>query len=207
MLRSCVNLLNTILWNNSPDEIYFNPTDARNCVEIAYTNVMDSTNRIITNNNGDIYWLEGNLNSNPLFCNAKYNDYFLAENSPCVGSGTNGKNIGALPVGCGIVGTENIRNNVPTKFGLFQNYPNPFNPVTKIKYELPIESDVKIVIYNLLGEKVAGLVYSFQMPGKYEVEWNAENFSGGIYFYSITATPIGGQAGNFSQTKKMVLLR
>ena len=200
LLRSCVNLLNTILWNNSPDEIYFNPTDARNCVEIAYTNVMDSTNRIITNNNGDIYWLEGNLNSNPLFCNAKYNDYFLAENSPCVGSGTNGKNIGALPVGCGIVGTENIRNNVPTKFGLFQNYPNPFNPVTKIKYELPIESDVKIVIYNLLGEKVAGLVYSFQMPGKYEVEWNAENFSGGIYFYSI-------KAGNFSQTKKMVLLR
>ena len=85
-------------------------------------------------------------------------------------------------------------------FELFQNYPNPFNPTTTIKYELSKESEVQLIIYNLLGEKVAELVNAFQKEGMYEVEWNANYFSSGIYFYSI-------KAGEFSNTKKLVLLR
>jgi len=205
--RSCVNLLNTILWNNSPDEIYFNSTDSRNCVEVAYTDIKDSTNRITTNNNGDIYWLEGNLNSDPLFCNAEDNDYFLAENSPCVGSGKNLKNIGALSIGCGTVKLENVQNDLPSVFGLFQNYPNPFNPSTMIRYEIPNESKVLIKVYDILGREIATLVNDYQKAGRYQVEWNARNFASGVYFYSIKAMPIGRQAGDFYSTKKLILLK
>lgn len=198
--RSCVNLLNTILWNNSPDEIYFDSKDSRNCVEIAYTDIKDSTNRITTNNNGDIYWLGGNLNSDPLFCNAEDNDYFLAENSPCVGSSANGKNIGALPIGCGTVRLENVQNDLPSVFGLFQNYPNPFNPSTIIRYEIPIESEVLIKVYDIMGREVATLVNDYQKAGRYQVEWNAGNFASGVYFFSITA-------GDFQSIKKLMLLK
>jgi len=91
-------------------------------------------------------------------------------------------------------------NNIPEGFKLYQNYPNPFNPSTTIRYELPKESEVKLVIYNLLGEKVAELVNTFQKAGRYEVEWNAGNFASGVYFYSI-------MAGNFFSTKKLILLK
>ena len=97
-----------------------------------------------------------------------------------------------------IENTSEPQNDI--SFKLFQNYPNPFNPTTTIKYELSKESEVQLIIYNLLGEKVAELVNSLQKEGMYEVEWNANYFSSGIYFYSI-------KAGEFSNTKKLVLLR
>ncbi len=77
---------------------------------------------------------------------------------------------------------------------------NPFNPVTNIKFSLPQGEKVKINIYNSLGEKVLSLVDNEYEAGVYKVELNASGFSSGIYFYSITA-------GNFSQTKKMVLIK
>ena len=94
---------------------------------------------------------------------------------------------------------------IPKSYALSQNYPNPFNPETTIKYQLPFTSDVKLVIYNLLGQEVFRLERFAQQPGEHLVRWNGRNMQGsklssGIYFYRL-------QAGDFVQTRKMVLLK
>jgi len=88
----------------------------------------------------------------------------------------------------------------PTEYALSQNYPNPFNPVTTINYSLPKASNVKIDIYNTLGQKIAQLVKSKQSAGKYSVTWHAGNLASGIYIYRF-------EADGFVQTKKMLLLK
>ena len=89
---------------------------------------------------------------------------------------------------------------LPTVFALRAAYPNPFNPSTRIRYELPTRSHIILKIYNLIGEEVASLVDEEKSAGKYEVSWDADGFSSGVYFYRI-------HAGHFVETKKLVLLR
>ncbi len=91
-------------------------------------------------------------------------------------------------------------NKIPNTYTLFQNYPNPFNPSTIIKYGIPKESNVKVVVYNILGERLEILVNTIQKAGYYEINFNASKLPSGVYFYRI-------QAGNFIDTKKMVLLK
>ena len=86
------------------------------------------------------------------------------------------------------------------EFKLYNNYPNPFNPSTKIKYQVPSISDVTIRIYDVLGNEIETLVNQEKTAGTYEVEFNSEGISSGIYLYKITA-------GDFTQTKKMILLK
>ena len=95
--------------------------------------------------------------------------------------------------------------NIPEQYILYPNYPNPFNPVTTIRYDLPKESFVDITIYDMLGNVVNNLVNANQSSGNKSVQWNATNNQGepvsaGVYLYKI-------QAGNFVDTKKMILLK
>jgi len=87
-----------------------------------------------------------------------------------------------------------------TDYVLEQNYPNPFNPSTTIKFGLPEKSNVVLTVYNSLGAEVATLVNEVREAGSYEIEFNADDFSSGIYYYKIAS-------GNFVETKKMILLR
>lgn len=95
----------------------------------------------------------------------------------------------------------------PNEYKLGQNYPNPFNPSTVISYQLPMSTDVTLKVYDILGNKIETLVNQEKPAGTYEVTWYTENLPTGVYFYQLRATPIGGQAGEFVQTKKMVLIR
>ena len=99
-----------------------------------------------------------------------------------------------------IVGIDDERAGIPEEFTLFQNRPNPFNPETVIEYTLPIRSDVKLIVYNLRGQEVAQLVNGLMPAGYHSATWNASGFASGIYFYRL-------QAGDFVQTKKMLLLK
>jgi len=88
----------------------------------------------------------------------------------------------------------------PTVFSLAQNYPNPFNPKTQINYTLPRNSQVRLEVYNLLGQKAAILVDSKQTRGYKSVTWDASPFPSGIYLYRL-------QTGDYTETKKMVLIK
>ncbi len=88
----------------------------------------------------------------------------------------------------------------PNQFVLKQNYPNPFNPSTVIRYQLSVASQVKLCIFNLLGQEIATLIDEHKPQGSYSVKWNAERFPSGMYFYRLTA-------GGFVETKKLVLLK
>ncbi|MDO8550355.1 MAG: T9SS type A sorting domain-containing protein [Ignavibacteria bacterium] len=94
----------------------------------------------------------------------------------------------------------------PQTYSLSQNYPNPFNPVTNIKYSIPLESEVKIVIMNSLGQEVAELVNGIQNEGFYEISWNADEFASGVYFYAIKAVSTNKQL-SFQDTKKLLLVK
>lgn len=89
---------------------------------------------------------------------------------------------------------------VPISYNLYQNYPNPFNPVTKIKFALPKTSQVKLIIYDLLGREVVTLVDEKLNPGIFNIDWNALNYASGVYFYKLTAN-------DFVETKKLVLIK
>lgn len=96
---------------------------------------------------------------------------------------------------------------VPKEFALLQNYPNPFNPSTRIEYALPREAQVRITVYNILGQQIDKLVEGVQQAGNQSVEWNAVGVSSGVYFYRIEASTHGEAKGSFVQVRKMMLLR
>lgn len=81
-----------------------------------------------------------------------------------------------------------------------QNYPNPFNPSTVIEFALPIRSRVNLELYNLLGERLVAIIDETLSPGYYSVPFNAARFASGVYLYRM-------QAGDFVETKKMVILK
>jgi len=95
-----------------------------------------------------------------------------------------------------------LENQIPTEYNLFQNYPNPFNPTTKIYYSIISPGDVKIIVYDSNGKEIAILVNEQKAIGNYSVEFNSDKYklASGIYFYKI-------QAGEFVDTKKMVLIK
>ena len=176
---------------------------------------------------------DGNIDVDPFFADRV--DFQLSDSSHCLGAGIDSIEIGGIwyvapatdyggnlrpsptgsmpdmgawesPFDSTLVGIPQpgFENN-PKTFSLAQNYPNPFNPATQIRYVLPYLSNIKLTVYNLLGQTVATLVNSKQSAGRYTILWDGKNDSGvqqpsGIYFYRL-------KTGGFSDTKKMMLLR
>ncbi len=95
---------------------------------------------------------------------------------------------------------EETGNNLPLRYYLSQNHPNPFNPITEIRYTVPRDCWVRLEVYNILSQKVATLVDGKQKAGYKVARWDASSFSSGIYFCRL-------EAGDFTETRKMVLMR
>jgi hypothetical protein len=98
----------------------------------------------------------------------------------------------------GVVSVNDEDKNIPDQFSLEQNYPNPFNPATTIRYSVPKEVLVTMKLYNILGEEAAVIVNEIKQPGNYNITFEANNLSSGVYFYRI-------KAGDFSEVKKMII--
>jgi hypothetical protein len=98
----------------------------------------------------------------------------------------------------GTTAIEPLDSNVPEDYQLSQNFPNPFNPATSIRFAVPRSGHVKLAVYNVTGQEVATLVNDVISAGAYQVDFDAQHLSSGIYFYSL-------QAGSFKQVKKMLL--
>jgi hypothetical protein len=93
-----------------------------------------------------------------------------------------------------------VGRTVPFEYALHQNYPNPFNPVTMIRYDLKEAGRTQLVVFDVMGRKVAELVDAAQVPGSYEVPFDAASLPSGVYFYRL-------QSGHFVRTSKMVLMK
>ena len=166
-----------------------------------------------------------NINADPLFVPGD-TLYKLSTGSPCLGKGRLTATVGGVVLNApatdysGVtrplpastwpdlgasesIFTDDVKDagpEIPTEFALTQNYPNPFNPSTTIRYALPASENVKLTVHDLLGREIAVLVDEIQHAGLKEVEWNAFQVSSGIYFFKV-------QAGNFTETKKMSLIK
>tara|TARA_Y100000590_G_scaffold282452_1_gene317665 strand:- start:27 stop:1889 length:1863 start_codon:yes stop_codon:yes gene_type:complete len=211
--NSCFGFQNTTFVNNNNWSNY----DFNGAPYFINSIIFDNDNflsEVINNDTSAISFTlnDMGLNSNgnfsdtdPLFCDPENGDFSLAENSPAVGAGENGINIGAFGIGCDAINLSLGKDILPLQYTLHQNYPNPFNPSTTLQYDLPNDEFVNITIYDMLGNVINNLVHDNQNSGYKSVEWNATNNQGqpvsaGVYLYSI-------EAGDFRQTKKMILLK
>jgi hypothetical protein len=98
------------------------------------------------------------------------------------------------------IGINPLSNEIPSKYKLYQNFPNPFNSETVIKFDVSKAEKTKVLIFDVMGRKIETFLDIFIQPGTYEIRWNAENYSSGIYFYSLITNM-------YSECKKMILLK
>ena len=113
--------------------------------------------------------------------------------------------VGTNRVGLWKIGIESItsvmdENNVSHDFYLFQNYPNPFNPSTKIGYSIPNASNVKLIVFDIIGNKIETLIDGFQNQGYHIINFDASRLATGIYFYQL-------KTNNFISTRKMMIIK
>ena len=147
-----------------------------------------------TTNGGNNWILYNCINGLPPL----YSIYFIGEDTGYI-VGHRGTILKTFDAGGIYVDINNKFNSIPSP-SLSQNYPNPFNPVTKIKYDVPKSSLVKIIIYDVLGREIETLVNEGLKPGSYEVTWDGSRYASGVYFYKL-------MTDEYAETKKMVLIK
>ena len=155
------------------------------------------------------YWQAGGQDSYfaaSLMVTGDYN-FAYSKNTKSANGAVGSWEIGALTwfnfISTGI--NDKNGNSLPSNYSLSQNYPNPFNPETIINYSLPKQSNVKLIIYNSLGQEIISLVNNIQPAGNQSVKWNGNNRSGqkvtsGIYFYRLTTE-------GYTAIKKMIMIK
>jgi len=146
----------------------------------------------VSNNNG-VSWLQRNEGLGTSLINTLciLNNYIFA--------GTYGYSVYRRSLG-ELIGIQPVSNEIPNTFLLSQNYPNPFNPATNIKFALPESGFVKLTVFDMLGREIETLVNKNMNAGTYNADWDAANYSSGVYFYRL-------HSGKFSEIRKMVLIK
>ena len=228
---STLILTNCILWNDLPQEVYFYEYVFSSEITISYSDIQGGLNGIVINNNVIVNWLEGNIDTDPLFADTLYH---LSSDSPCIDTGNTDPiyydpedpnnpgyalypAMGTLLNDMGAYGGPNTIGWIPVPVNddviiqpktceLCQNYPNPFNPITTINYSLKENSRVSLNIYNIKGQKIKTLTHNEFIKGDHSIIWNGDdNFgisvSSGIYYYKLNVN------GKTKAIKKCLLLK
>ena len=169
------------------------------------TSILTIGSNIFVGSYGDGVWRSTNYGNSWIQINAglgsgAYYVLSLGKDNQYIFAGTSASSIWRRPLSQVVTDVNEDVDFQPSEYSLEQNYPNPFNPSTRIKYQVSSISQVTIKLYDVLGNEVATLVNEEKPAGSYEVNFNASQLSSGIYFYKL-------QAGSFSETKKMILLR
>ena len=218
-------LVNSIVWNNTTPQIsLWHPEgDQPSSITIAYCDI-EGGEQGIEIYDGTINWLLGNIDVDPLFVHTPSGDFTLQLGSPSIDSGTaffvlgndtlvnldSTQYVGPAPdMGAFEYDPDtDIHSNelFPTVFLLHQNFPNPFNPSTTISFSIQNDSQVKLSLFNIKGQKVKTLTYNEFTKGDHSIIWNADDESGepvssGIYFYKLNVN------GKTEAVKKCLLLK
>jgi hypothetical protein len=222
-------LINNIFWGNQNYNITVSAvTDTTPCIlNINYCDLQYGLDSIVVNDTVSVVqWGLGNLDSDPLFTDTLNNDFHLQNSSPCIAAGIDSIEIAGFwqyapltdiegnprPNPAGTMPdmgayesqfpsrVEEQNSELPTEFSLSQNYPNPFNPSTKIRFHIAESGFVSLKVFDVLGNEVATLINEEKSAGKFDVDFNGDGLPSGVYFYQL-------QAGEFIETKKMVLLK
>ena len=137
-------------------------------------------------------YLNLEFSTTPLLSPSSITDYVLEINGQVIAIGSKNKLTSKLK--------NTNPNSISLTYSLSQNYPNPFNPTTKISFALPKAGFVTLKIYDILGREIKTLVNEIRQDGNYSVDFNASEFSSGVYFYRI-------QANDFTDVKRMLLVK
>ena len=152
---------------------------------------------LVSTNSGNNWKLTGTPNGSGI------NDMFFVDSRNGWAVGKNGT---ILKYNSNLIGIHENNNYSPEAFTLYQNFPNPFNPSTVIRYDLKVNSNVSLMIYDITGKQVAELVNQKQNSGIYELTFDASNFQSGIYFYRIKVTNLASKEA-YTLSRKMIILK
>jgi hypothetical protein len=207
-------------------------------IDINYNDIQFGMDSVIVNDTVSLVnWGIGNINLDPIFVDTSSSDYHLQDGSPCIGAGIDSLEImgtwylapitdlegnprpnpaGSMPdmgayespQGSPVGIEDNLSEQIPNKYFISQNYPNPFNPITHIRFALPIISDVKIELYNILGQRVSTLINARMPAGYHILDFDGGHFASGIYICRIEASNSSTNSKQiFVDIKKIVLMK
>ena len=204
---SSVSILNSILWNDEPQEIVFSPVGGENFVGIYYSDLAGGVSNILSNQNGySTFGLTNVINLDPMFCLLDSVDFSLNSGSPCIGSGENGLNMGAYGIGCELAGVKN-HSGLAEQFMLYPAFPNPFNPVVTLDLNIPIAhiGRTTVQIIDITGRTRVTLLDEQGQSGYTSLVWNGRDDHGtpvpaGVYF-------VFARTGSVVRTQKILLLK
>ncbi len=229
--HSELTIVNSIMHNNQPQEIYFDSFNFNDIITIT-NSIIEGGQSSIVMNNGTVNWLEGNLEYDPIFENP-LDDFHLQENSPAIGAGIDSIEIdgtlyfspdidiegfprptpiGSMPdIGAfeNLLGEPVVEVN-DCQFSLIKsnisNYPNPFNPTTTIEFFIQNDSKINISIFNIKGQKIKTLVNNELIKGSHSIIWNGvddlgKSVGSGVYLYKLNVN------GKVEAVKKCLLLK
>ncbi|NQV17552.1 MAG: T9SS type A sorting domain-containing protein [Armatimonadetes bacterium] len=203
---------NCISWNNENEEIYLDDYFEVTHIDISYSDIENGINEIYVGMMASYDWLEGNIDSDPLFVDPQNDDFHLTENSPCIDAGDPISNpdpdgtitdMGALYFH---QGTDAEKNQLTIQDLQLSNYPNPFNPETTISFIVENETELtELNVYNIKGQKITTLLQTRLSAGQHFVVWDGTDsrrlhLTSGVYLFGVK----NGQCENFI---KAILLK
>ena len=198
---SDVTVINSILWNDIDQEVFFRPTGDWNTFNVAYSDLRCGVN-IADMGNGDVTIGDGLLQINPAFVSSS--NFHLRDTSACIGAAEEGADMGALPyeeaLAGQLVADINQPPMLPLRVALSPVYPNPFNARLHISFLLPETAPVAIAAYDISGRLVAMLLSGQQPAGMSEVSWDASEMPAGVYLIKME-TP------GYSAVERALLLK
>jgi hypothetical protein len=154
----------------------------------------NNSNGVYLSTNNGTTWITNNQGFNTL---PKVRAFLVT--SDYIFAGTEEDALWRRPIS-DIVDIQNTNSEIPIKYSLYQNYPNPFNPITNVKFSIINSGQVKLIVYDVQGREVQTLVNESLKPGTYEAAFDGSMLNSGVYFYKLVT-------GNFTETKKMVLIK